>query len=139
MGTGESFPSRTRSRATRIDPPMLSDYLPILILFVLVSVVGVVAMSIPRYLAPHRPSLAKLAPYESGMSPVGPAWKRVPVRFYVTSMLFVLFDVEVIFIVPWAVSLRRLRLFGLAEMAVFTGLLLIGYAYVWRKGALRWE
>ena len=118
---------------------MVSDYLPILVLFVLVTAVGIIAMSIPRYLAPHRPSLAKLAPYESGMSPVGPAWKRVPIRFYVTSMLFVLFDVEVIFMVPWAVSLRRLRLFGLAEMAVFAGLLLIGYAYVWRKGALEWQ
>ena len=118
---------------------MLSDYLPILALFVLVSVVGVIAMSIPRYLAPSRPSLAKLAPYESGMSPVGPAWKRVPIRFYVTAMLFVLFDIEVIFMVPWAVSLRRLGLFGLAAMAVFSCLLLLGYAYAWRKGALRWE
>ena len=118
---------------------MLSDYLPLLALFVLVSVVGVIAMSIPRYLAPNRPSLAKLSPYESGMSPIGPAWKRVPIRFYVTAMLFVLFDIEVIFMVPWAVSLRRLGLFGLAEMAVFSCLLLLGYAYAWRKGALRWE
>ncbi len=118
---------------------MLSDYLPILVLFVLVTVVGLVAMSVPRFVAPHRPSLAKYAPYESGMSPVGPAWKRVPIRFYVTSMLFVLFDVEVIFLVPWAVALHRLGAFGLVEMAVFAGLLLLGFAYVWRKGALRWE
>ena len=118
---------------------MVSDYLPILVLFVLVMAVGIIALTIPRYLGPNRPSLAKLAPYESGMSPVGPAWKRVPIRFYVTSMLFVLFDVEIIFMVPWATALHRLRGFGLAEMAVFTGLLLVGFAYVWRKGALRWE
>ncbi|GAC1459127.1 MAG: NADH-quinone oxidoreductase subunit A [Candidatus Limnocylindrales bacterium] len=118
---------------------MLSEYLPVLILFVLVSVIGVAATQIPRIVAPQRPSLAKLAAYESGMSPIGPAWKRVPIRFYVTAVLFVLFDVEVVFFYPWAVALRRLGLFGLAEMAVFAGLLLLGYAYAWRKGALRWE
>lgn len=118
---------------------MLSGYLPVLTLFVVVSVIGLVAVNIPRFIAPRRPSLAKLAPYESGMSPIGPAWRRVPIRFYLTAMLFVLFDVEVVFFYPWAVALHRLRLFGLAEMAVFTALLLVGYAYVWRKGALRWE
>ena len=118
---------------------MLSEYLPVLVLFVLVSVIGVVATQIPRFVAPRRPSLAKLAAYESGMSPIGPAWKRVPIRFYVTAVLFVLFDVEIVFIYPWAVALRRLGRFGLAEMAVFAGILLLGYAYAWRKGALRWE
>src|SRR5438128_758394 len=73
---------------------MLADYLPILVLFVLVTLVGLVAVNIPRFVAPRRPSLAKLAPYESGMSPVGPAWRRVPIRFYLTAMLFVLFDVS---------------------------------------------
>jgi NADH-quinone oxidoreductase subunit A len=117
---------------------MLAEYLPVLVLFVLVSVVGLVAVNIPHFIAPRRPSLAKLAPYESGMSPIGPAWKRVPIRFYLTAMLFVLFDVEIVFFYPWAVALHRLGLFGLAEMAIFAGLLLLGYAYVWRKGALRW-
>jgi len=123
----------------RIDAPMLSEYLPVLILFILVTIVASVAVSIPHFVAPRRPSLAKLAPYESGMSPVGPAWKRVPIRFYVTAMLFVLFDVEVVFFYPWAVALHKLGLFGLVEMAVFAALLLLGYAYAWRKGALRWE
>jgi NADH-quinone oxidoreductase subunit A len=118
---------------------MLSEYLPVLILFLLVSVLGAVLTAIPRLLAPRRPSLAKLAAYESGMRPIGPAWRRVPIRFYVTAMLFVLFDVEIVFFYPWAVALNQLKLFGLAEMAVFSGLLLIGYAYAWRKGALRWE
>ena len=94
---------------------MLVEYLPILVLFVLVSLVGLVAVNIPRFVAPRRPSLAKLAPYESGMSPVGPAWKRVPIRFYLTAMLFVLFDVEIVFFYPWAVALHRLRAYGLAD------------------------
>src|SRR5260221_7233565 len=118
---------------------MLADYLPVLVLFVLITAVGLIAMWIPRFLGPRRPSLAKLAPYESGMSPVGPAWKRVPIRFYVTAMLFVIFDVDFFFLYPWAASLHRLKVFGLVEMAIFLGVFLIGYIYVWRKGALRWE
>lgn len=118
---------------------MLADYLPVLMLFLLVTGLGLVLTTLPRFIAPRRPSLAKLAAYESGMNPIGPAWKRVPIRFYVTAMLFVLFDVEVVFFYPWAVALHTLKLFGLAEMAVFAGLLLIGYFYAWRKGALRWE
>src|SRR5919199_4981650 len=103
---------------------MLAPYLPVLVLFVLVSLVGLVAVNIPRIVAPRRPSLAKLAPYESGMNPIGPAWKRVPIRFYLTAMLFVLFDVEVVFLYPWAVALHRLKVYGLVEMAIFAGLLL---------------
>jgi len=118
---------------------MLSEYLPVLILFILVTIVASVAVSIPHFIAPRWPSLAKLAPYESGMGQVGSAWKRVPIRFYVTAMLFVLFDVEIAFFYPWAVALHKLGLFGLVEMAVFAALLLLGYAYAWRKGALRWE
>ncbi len=118
---------------------MLAEYLPVFVLFVLVSAIGLVAVNIPHLIAPRRPSLAKLAAYESGMSPIGPAWKRVPIRFYLTAMLFVLFDVEIVFFYPWAVALHRLRLYGLVEMAIFAALLLLGYAYVWRKGALRWE
>ncbi len=118
---------------------MLADYLPVLVLFVIVTLVGLVAMSIPRFVGPRRPSLAKLAPYESGMSPIGPAWKRIPIRFYVTAMLFVIFDVDFFFLYPWAVSLHTLRVFGLVEMAVFLSLFGLAYAYAWRKGALRWE
>ena len=118
---------------------MLPEYLPVLVLFVIVTAVGLIALWIPRLLGPRRPSLAKLAPYESGMSPIGPAWKRIPIRFYVTAMLFVIFDVDFFFLYPWAVSLRRLGSSGLVEMAVFLGLFLLAYVYVWRKGALRWE
>jgi NADH-quinone oxidoreductase subunit A len=118
---------------------MLADYLPVLMLFLLVTGLGLVLTALPRFIAPRRPSLAKLAPYESGMNPIGPAWKRVPIRFYVTAMLFVLFEVEIVFFYPWAVALHTLKLFGLAEMGVFSALLLIGYLYAWRKGALRWE
>lgn len=125
-------------RAPRIAPAMLADYLPVLVLFVLTTALGLVAMSIPRILGPRRPSLAKLAPYESGMSPIGPAWKRIPIRFYVTAMLFVIFDVDLFFLYPWAVSLHRLRTFALVEMTVFLGVFLLAYVYAWRKGALRW-
>ena len=117
---------------------MLADYLPVFVLFVLVTVVGLVAMTIPRIVGPSRPSLAKLAPYESGMSPIGPAWKRIPIRFYVTAMLFVIFDVETVFMFPWAVIFDQLLLFGLIEMMIFIFILVVGYYYAWQKGALEW-
>jgi len=118
---------------------MLADYLPVLVLFVITTAIGLVAMAIPRMLGPRRPSLAKLAPYESGMSPIGPAWKRIPIRFYVTAMLFVIFDVDFFLTIPGMVSLERFGMFGLVELAVFYLLIVIAYVYVWRKGALRWQ
>ncbi|MCH2539505.1 MAG: NADH-quinone oxidoreductase subunit A [Anaerolineales bacterium] len=78
-------------------------------------------------------------PYESGMTPIGSAVRRMPVRYYLIAVLFVLFDIEVIFLLPWAVVLRKLGLFGLIEMLVFVTILLVGYIYVWKKGALEWE
>jgi NADH-quinone oxidoreductase subunit A len=99
--------------------------------------VGMVALG--HFLGPRRDSAAKLMPYESGMSPIGSAVRRMPVRFYLIAVLFVLFDIEVIFLLPWAVVLRRLGLFGLIEMLVFVAILLVGYIYLWKKGALEWE
>jgi NADH-quinone oxidoreductase subunit A len=78
-------------------------------------------------------------PYESGMTPIGTAVRRMPVRYYLIAVLFVLFDIEVIFLLPYAVVLRKLGLFGLIEMLVFVMILLVGYVYVWKKGALEWE
>jgi len=92
-----------------------------------------------RVLGPYRPNRIKLMPYESGMDPIGPAVRRMPVKFYLTAVMFILFDVEVIFFLPWAVIMRRLGVFGLVEMLIFTITLLIGYAYIWRKGALQWD
>ena len=118
---------------------MLESYVPLLIyVLIVLGLIGAV-VTLSFVLGPSKPHRKKLAPYESGIIPDSPVHRRTSVRFYLTAMLFVLFDVEIVFFYPWAVALHRLRLFGLAEMAVFAGLLLLGYAYVWRKGALRWE
>lgn len=114
------------------------DYLPILILIVIAAVFAVIAMAVPAVLGPKRTTKTRLEPYESGMLPYGDARRRYPVQYYVIAVLFILFDIEVIFLYPWAVMLRQLKLFGLIEMAVFFVILLVGFAYVWRKGALEW-
>jgi NADH-quinone oxidoreductase subunit A len=78
-------------------------------------------------------------PYESGMVPIGPGTRRVTVRFYIVAVLFILFDIEVVFFLPWAVAFRQLGVFGLVEMVIFIAILLVGYVYAWKKGALEWE
>ena len=122
-------------------PPqeLLSDYLPIAILLGVATVMAVGMVALGHFLGPRRDSAAKLMPYESGMAPIGSAVRRMPVRFYLIAVLFVLFDIEVIFLLPWAVVLRSLGLFGLIEMLVFVAILLVGYIYLWKKGALEWE
>ena len=114
------------------------DYLPILILILFAAVFAVIAMVLPAVLGPRRPNKAKLEPYESGMLPYSDARRRFPVQYYVIAVLFILFDIEVIFLYPWAVVLRQLKLFGLIEMGVFLLILIIGYVFVWKKGALEW-
>jgi NADH-quinone oxidoreductase subunit A len=115
-----------------------ADYLPILILIILAAIFAVIALAVPAVLGPHRKNKAKMEPYESGMLPYTDARRRFPVQYYVIAVLFILFDIEVIFLYPWAVVLRQLKLFGLIEMAVFLAILLIGYVFVWKKGALEW-
>ena len=117
---------------------MPAEYLPLLILILLAAVFAVIALAVPAVLGPHRPTKARLEPYESGMLPYSDARRRFPVQYYVIAVLFILFDIEVIFLYPWAVMLRQLKLFGLIEMGVFLVILLVGYFYVWRKGALDW-
>ena len=90
-------------------------------------------------LRPRRPYPGKVAPYECGEEPVGDAWVRFNVRFYVIALIFLVFDVEVVFLLPWALVFRDLGLFGFLEMAVFLGILLVGFAYVWVKGDLDWD
>jgi NADH-quinone oxidoreductase subunit A len=118
---------------------MAKDFLPVLVLLILSGALagGMVAFS--HLLGPRRRIDAKLLPYECGIVPSASARVRFPIRFYLTAILFVLFDIEVIFLYPWAVVLRQLRLFGFAEMAVFLFILVVGYLYAWRKGALEWE
>jgi len=115
-----------------------AEYLPLLILILLAAVFAVIALAVPAVLGPHRPTKTRLEPYESGMLPYSDARRRFPVQYYVIAVLFILFDIEVIFLYPWAVILRQLKLFGLIEMGVFFVILLVGYLYVWRKGALDW-
>jgi len=118
---------------------LLESYVPLLI-FVLI-VLGLVGalVTLSFVLGPSRPSKRKMAPYESGIIPDTPAQRRISVRFYLTAMLFIIFDVEAIFFYPWAVLLRQLKWFGLIEMLVFMGILLVALAYVWRNGGFDWE
>ena len=118
---------------------MLDLYAPVGFLLVFTTIMGLLIASLSTLMGPSRPTHRKLEPYESGMVPIGPAVRRVPVRFYLVAVLFILFDVEVVFFLPWAVVARQLGLFALGEMAVFIVILLIGLVYAWRKGALEWE
>jgi NADH-quinone oxidoreductase subunit A len=118
---------------------MLQDYLPIAVLLVLSTGVAVLIVVVGHLFGPKRPSARKLAPYESGMKPIGPGTRRMPVRFYLIAVLFILFDIEVVFFLPWAVVFRQLGVFGLIEMFLFIAILLVGYVYAWKKGALEWD
>jgi NADH-quinone oxidoreductase subunit A len=118
---------------------MLLQYLAIAILIVLTTAVAVIAIVLGELFGPKRKSARKAMPYESGMRPIGPGTRRMPMRFYMIAVLFILFDIEVIFFLPWAVVFRKLGLFGLLEMIVFILILLVGYVYAWKKGALEWE
>jgi NADH-quinone oxidoreductase subunit A len=118
----------------------LSSYLPILLLFGVVAAFATLSLVASSFLRPHRPTRPKAEPYESGIE-VDPVKRtqRFPVKFYVVAMLFIVFDIETIFLFPWAVSFRQLGVFGLLEMAVFIGLVFVAYVYVWRKGGLDWS
>lgn len=123
---------------------MLIDYVPIGILVVLTVGLGVLIASISSLLGPRRPALRKLEPYESGMVPVGQAQRRLPIRFYLTAILFILFDIEIVFFLPWAVVFQPILNLGyggflVLEMLVFVIILVVGYIYIWKKGALEWQ
>jgi NADH-quinone oxidoreductase subunit A len=118
---------------------MLEQYIPIVIVLSIGVIAGVVLTQINKVLGPRRPSEEKLSTYESGMEPVRTARERFSVKFYLVAMLFIVFDIEVVFMYPWAVQFRSLGLFGLVEMMVFVGILLIGLVYILKKGALRWH
>lgn len=118
---------------------MLFNYWPIAILIAMTTGLAVVVIFLGGLLGPQRPSKRKGEPYESGMRPIGPGTRQMPVRFYLVAVLFILFDIEVIFLLPWAVVFRKLGLFGLIEIGVFLVILLVGYVYAWKKGALEWD
>ena len=118
---------------------MLQAYAPILILLgvSLLNAVGMVALS--HLVSPYRPTPAKLDPYESGMIPLGNTRERFSIKFYMIAILFIVFDIEVVFLIPWAVWFRKLGLFGFVEMIIFIAILMVGFVYIWKKGALEWD
>ena len=119
---------------------MTTGYVPIVILGILAAAFAILSMAASAVLRPKRRVAAKYAPYESGILPIRlPQNLRFPVKFYVVAMLFIVFDIETIFLFPWAVTFRQLGLFGLLEMVVFIGLVFVAYLYVWQKGGLEWE
>jgi NADH-quinone oxidoreductase subunit A len=118
---------------------VLENYLPILIFIIIGGLLGVVALIIGRLLGPKRPDPAKNSPYECGFPPFDDARLPFDVRFYLVAILFIIFDLETAFLVPWAVVFRELGWFGLAVMGIFLGLLVIGFIYEWKKGALEWD
>jgi NADH-quinone oxidoreductase subunit A len=117
---------------------MAIDYLPLLILIVIAAGFGGIAILVPTLLGPSAPNKQKLEPYESGIIPFGDTHRRFPVKYYMVAMLFILFDIEVIFLYPWAVTLRDLRAFAFIPMSFFFLVLVIGLLYEWKKGALDW-
>jgi len=118
---------------------MLNDYLPLMILFVISTALGFLVIAIGALLGPKRPTERKAKPYESGMVPYGSGMRRISVRYYLIAVLFILFDVEIIFFLPWMVVFRALGVSGLVEFLVFIAVVVAGYVYAWKKGALEWE
>ena len=116
----------------------MQGWLSILLMIALGAGFGLVMVGLSSLLGPHKPTPEKLAPYECGMPPVGDARDRQSVKFYLVAMIFLLFDIEAAFLYPWAMALRDLGWGGFVQVVLFMALLLAGYVYVWRKGALDW-
>ncbi len=117
---------------------MLGNWLFVALAFAVGSALGIGLIAMGALLRPSRPNATKLAPFESGVPGVSSPVTRITPRYYIIAMLFVVFDIEAIFIYPWAVIFRQLGLYGLVEMVLFIALLLLGWFYAWRKGALEW-
>ena len=118
---------------------MLEQYFPVLVFLVLAIGMGIVPLIASTVLTKRRPDAEKNSPYECGFEPSGDARIPFDVRFYLVAILFIIFDLETAFLFPWAVVLRKIGWFGLGAMAVFLGLLVVGFIYEWNKGALEWE
>jgi len=121
---------------------VLAEYLPTLLFLIVASGIGVALLIVGQTLGPKRPSgpsSEKLSPYECGFAAFEDARMQFDVRYYLIAILFIVFDLEIAFVFPWALVFRELGVFGLIEMGVFLALLVIGFVYVWKKGALEWE
>jgi NADH-quinone oxidoreductase subunit A len=118
---------------------LLAEYFPILVFLVIAGGIGTAMITASFVLARQRPDSEKLSPYECGFDPFEDARTRFDVRYYLVAILFIIFDLEVAFLFPWAVSLGDIGMFGFWSMIVFLGVLTVGFAYEWMKGALEWE
>ena len=118
---------------------MLDNYFPILLFIFVGLAVGVAPMAIGKMVGPYRPDSEKNSPYECGFEAFEDARMKFDVRYYLVAILFILFDLEIAFLFPWAVVLKEIGLFGFVAMVVFLGILVVGFVYEWMKGALEWE
>jgi NADH-quinone oxidoreductase subunit A len=120
---------------------MPGDYMPILIFAVVAIALSAIAVLVPAIFGPKHPNSVKLAPYESGKMPIGPARRKFAIQYYLFAVLFILFDIEVVLLFPWATVFKDLspRWMGLIEAGIFVSILVLGLVYVWKKGGLEWE
>ncbi len=118
---------------------MLGIYLPILVLLGVAIAFGLGSVVFSSLIGEKKITPVKVAPYECGCEPIGTARERFSIKFYLIAMLFILFDIEAVFLYPWAILYKKLGLFGLMEMGLFIVILFVGYIYVWKTGALEWE
>ncbi len=118
---------------------MLEQYIPIAIMIVFGVTFAIVLSKVSEWFGPKNPNEVKLSTYESGMEPIKTARERISVKYYMVTMLFIVFDIEVVFLYPWAVNFRELGVFGFVEMLIFIMILLVGFVYVWKKDALKWD
>jgi NADH-quinone oxidoreductase subunit A len=120
---------------------MLNSYIPVLVMGLAAVILSAVFILLSAVLGPRRPSPQKNSPYECGVTPIGSARERFPIKFYLIAMLFIVFDIETVFLYPWALTYSAsgsMMLFNLAEMVVFVAILFVGYIYIWRRGAFEW-
>ena len=118
---------------------MLAEYVPVLLFIIVALIFGVVLIGAGALVAPSKPDSEKLSPYECGFEAFEDARMKFDVRYYLVAILFILFDLEIAFLFPWAVSLNEIGIFGFWSMMIFLGILVVGFIYEWKKGALEWE
>lgn len=118
---------------------MLAEYLPVLLFLIVATAIGVVLLTVGSLLGPRRPESEKLSPYECGFEAFEDARMKFDVRYYLVAILFIIFDLEIAFLFPWALVFRDIGLTAIVAMTIFLGILVVGFIYEWKKGALEWE
>jgi NADH-quinone oxidoreductase subunit A len=133
------MPARRRTSQDQVMQGLLIEYLPILLFIGIAGAVSLALLAVPFIIAPSNPDAEKLSAYECGFNAFGDARMKFDVRFYLVSLLFIIFDLEVAFLFPWAITLTKTGAFAFWSMMVFLGVLTVGFIYEWKKGALEWE